>query len=165
MRCAGPPSVGADVCGAGRHVAPGVRYGVYRIQPCRAMQGHFPVGSCNKFGRLIKADLASGRPAHGSRAPPMSPIGRSKPASAALVEDQLDLRDFLQTKAHLPSARIPTLLRVLKDHWITDVTGLVSSLPLLEKHLPAAAFLALQRATHEMHSSCAAPPHCAFVYY
>ena len=58
----------------------------------------------------------------------------------------LTLRDFLVQRALIPPDRIDALLLVLEEHWVTDVAALTKCLATLEKHLPAAAFVAIQYA-------------------
>ena len=60
--------------------------------------------------------------------------------------DLLDLQSWLLTRAQIPTDRLPSLLELLDKHWINDVSALTRALPALERHLPAAAFLAIQRA-------------------
>lgn len=54
------------------------------------------------------------------------------------------LASFLSQEAGItPTARVDTLLSALNEHWIEDVAMLEKCLPMLEKHLPAAAHHAI----------------------
>ena len=73
--------------------------------------------------------------------------GRKKPtAAAARLDELIPLQEWLLKRANIPAVRIPALLQLLDQHWITDVNSLLKSVSALEKHLPAAAFQAVQHA-------------------
>ena len=74
--------------------------------------------------------------------------GRKKPtaAVAAPAFALIPLQEWLLKRANIPAARLPALLQLLDQHWITDVNALLKSVSALEKHLPAAAFQAIQHA-------------------
>ena len=69
----------------------------------------------------------------------------STKAPRSLSANSLELREWL-LKAGIPPERLAQLLTTLEEHWITDVSTLRSSVGVLERHLPAAAYLAISRA-------------------
>ena len=75
-------------------------------------------------------------------------------------QERLTLQDWL-SRAGIPQERIPTLLGSLDEHWIGDVPSLLRAVPVLEKHLPAAAFQLISRAAlaeQVMHATSASCP-------
>ena len=74
---------------------------------------------------------------------------RSRTRSARAPAPQqrtLDLREWLSRHASISDDRLPALLAKLDEHWITDVPSLVRSISALERHLPAAAYMAIHEA-------------------
>ena len=78
---------------------------------------------------------------------------------------QQSLRTFLIERAAIPPSRVDELLRVLREHWVTEVSSLQRCLPALEKHLPAAAYYsicgAMRSGGHDSgaRSRCEGPSH------
>ena len=73
------------------------------------------------------------------------PRHTSTKGARSLSANSLELREWL-LKAGIPPERLAQLLTTLEEHWITDVSTLRSSVGVLERHLPAAAYLAISRA-------------------
>lgn len=59
--------------------------------------------------------------------------------------EHLQLSSWLHQAAGITADRVPALLKLLEDHWVVTVADLHKTLPALEKHLPAAAYQAIQQ--------------------
>ena len=77
---------------------------------------------------------------------PFSLRSRTRPTAPPPAQHVLDLREWLATHAKISEDRLPTLLAKLSEHWIDDVPALCRSISALEKHLPAAAYIAINQA-------------------
>ena len=73
---------------------------------------------------------------------------RTKPSKTnqPLQPKTLDLHSWLLHKAGISEERLPSLLALLEQHWVSDVPSLCRSIQALEKHLPAAAFTSINQA-------------------
>ena len=87
------------------------------------------------------------------------PFLRSSRGPPPLSGDRLALQTWL-INAGIPEHRAGALLEILEKNWISDVETLLKSVSVLEKHLPAAAFLAISRAAAG--PSAAASPNAAY---
>ena len=65
------------------------------------------------------------------------------PAAAAAADA---MRAWLKDAARIPSGRVDGLIATLKEQWVEDLETLKSSMEVLEKHVPAAAFASITKA-------------------
>jgi uncharacterized membrane protein YgcG len=87
----------------------------------------------------------------------LSALRSSHAPTPQLSAASLELQQWLLVEAKIPEARMAALLKILEDNWIADVATLVKSVSVLEKHLPAAAYVAIKSAAVAASISATSP--------
>ena len=87
----------------------------------------------------------------------LSALRSSHAQTPQLSAASLELQQWLLVEAKIPEARMAALLKLLEANWIADVATLVKSVSVLEKHLPAAAYVAIKSAAVAASVSATSP--------